>query len=79
MTRRPIETVAAEIFEPATPAEVTVVHLSGWYGVPDLWVYRSTDRRVRTLDRIHGLPQPLPEGELRGWPPVGRWLAAQGV
>lgn len=79
MTRRPIESVAVEIFEPAGPAEVTVVHLSGWYGVPDLWVYRAADRRVRTVTPVRDLPQPLPEGELRGGPPVGRWLAAQGV
>lgn len=79
MTRHPIETAEADIYEAAAPAEVAIVHLRGWYGMADLWVYRGSGGRVRTLDRIHGLPQPLPEGELLGWPPVGRFLAAQGV
>lgn len=79
MTRRPVETVEVEIFEPAAPAEVAMVHLRGWYGLPDLWVYRDVRGRVRTPDRIRGLPQPLPDAELLGWPPVGRFLATQGV
>lgn len=79
MTRRVRETVAAEIHESAAPTEVPVVHLTVWYGVRDLWLYRDAGGRVRTLSPIRGLPSPLPDGELRGWPPVGPWLASQGV
>jgi len=79
MTRRTREVATIDIYEPAAPAEVPVVHIRCWYGVPDLWVYRDTCNRVRTVDRVRGLPQPLPEGELLGWPPVGPVLAAQGV
>lgn len=79
MTRRTRETVAIEIYEPAAPAEVPVVHLTLWYGRRDLWVYRATDGFVRTVTPIRGLPTPLPDRELHGWPPVGPVLAAQGV
>jgi|GEM_PF-616637 len=79
MTRRARETVAADIYEPALPAGISVVHLTVWYGVRDLWLYRDTGGRVRTLTPVRGLPSPLPDGELRGWPPIGPWLAAQGV
>lgn len=79
MTRRARETVTVEIYESAMPAEVTVVHLPYWYGRRDLWVYRSHDGFVRTLTPIRGLPTPLPDKELLGWPPIGPVLAAQGV
>lgn len=79
MTRRHPETVAIEIWEPAAPAEVPVVHLTVWYGRADLWVYRTADGRVRTLTPVRGLPTPLPDRELFGWPPIGPVLAAQGV
>lgn len=79
MTRRTQERVAIEIYEPAAPAEIAVVHLTVWYGLRDLWVYRAADGRIRTVTPRRGLPTPLPDRELLGWPPVGPFLAAQGV
>lgn len=73
------EIATIDIYEAAGPAEVTVVHLAVWYGLRDLWVYRAADGRVRTVTPVRGLPTPLPERELLGWPPVGPVLAAQGI
>lgn len=79
MTRRSRETVAMEIFEQVSASDVPIVHLDLWYGRRDLWVYRDDRGQIRTVMPERGLPTPLPEGEFLAWPPLGPFLASQGL
>jgi hypothetical protein len=71
--------IQVEIYEASRPAEVPVVHVDLWYGRRDLWVYRAAGGEVRTVTPVRGLPTPLPDAEWLGWPPIGEFLAGQGV
>ena len=76
---QPPRQVEIEIYEPLRPAEVTIVHLTLWYGKRDLWVYRAAGGEIRTVTPMKGVPTPLPDRAWQGWPPVGPVLAAEGV
>lgn len=76
MTRR-VE-ISIEILDGPAATDCPIARVCGWADLPDLWVYRDLDHRLRTITPVRGLPTPLPNHPIDGWQPLGQILTEEG-